>query len=786
MEGLSIDLRTIYQSIASIEAANRRMDTITSSDLVQTKAAILKAINQLRVYQFLKDHPDFQDLKVIDFLRSVNESKRQPLAYVDSDIRMLELPAKARNIISASKSGSRKATVSVNVLGGGTLSGLTDDFGPQNILNPNLKNFWADVMSTQAPVRQNYQASWGMYEAHGVVAEATINFSHVDRVNNLKILPFSEFPYNIIDICYKETSDSATWNTLPSFSINYATEDWVEYDFTFIPIHQLKIVIEQPNYIRRVSSIPESIMRKNQLWSLLQKSAITRTLHELDLTTSQTGKIAVEPEQLRYLMAIDNLDSQLANATFIGERHTEFQDYARYLEVVSKVVDQISPGVGNEVREVMQGAGSDTPDPVHTMISYDYLFGIRTVQLSSVTYNTHAYYESPEFITNGTILEAQLETEETHPSFTENDGVATYRRTSIEYEIETSPNTRFPIVPLNEINALTPIVKDELVNLSNGVGKLRFAAEGNSVTVRRNGKRVSMLDVTVSGRDIYVTNADKSATYTATYAVSDSATKVRFDEELDSVRLLKPEEFSGTDTDNKIVLKYYPYIIYEIVRDTTRWTKNENESKWSWSPDFYPVASGTVSLTNGSTTVVLTKNDVTDSGFTTLSFLDSSHLKIWIQETGETLDLAHNPPVAPTDTICYLSEPYTGDTISATRFIAGRTVTYDNQVFGLNVDTYEPIQVYVDNVKAINKTNYFSHEHPALSSSSPGETQYEYIQAGKVLYFNGPVKGNITVTYSWLTQYLKLVATLRCNVPVATFFTPKVDSISIRVKTTEL
>ena len=80
------------------------------------------------------------------------------------------------------------------------------------------------------------------------MAEVTLDFSHVERVNNLKVLPFSEFPYDIIDVAYRESATTNEWHTLPNFSIVKAVEDWVEFDFTYIAVDQLNYILENKIY----------------------------------------------------------------------------------------------------------------------------------------------------------------------------------------------------------------------------------------------------------------------------------------------------------------------------------------------------------------------------------------------------------------------------------------------------------------------------------------------------------------------------------------------------------
>jgi len=773
---LGIDLRTLYENIVALEAANKQLDQVVNSDLLTTKSAILKAINQMRVYQFLKEYPDYQDLKVVDFIRSVNETSRRPFAFVDPHVRVLELPARFVDRVSMSRQDYRRTKVETRHYGGGIPGGFGSEFSGDNVLDSNPKTFWAELVTLGSPTRVDYKASWGLYRANGVVGEIILTLSNSTRANNLKLLPFSEFPYHIIDVSYKESTAAKDWISIPNFTLRKSVDDWVEFDFPYIAVAQLRISIEQPNYVRGIYVLPKEVIHRNAVWSQIHASVFRQEVHETELSTAELGLVEAEPEQLAYLSALSLADEAAGRVDLGGERQTTYRDYSRILDSFQKSVDGVAPGVSNEVREPIEGGKSSVEREVVQLTRYEYMYGIKIVELSNVLYETHAYYESAPFATGGTVTEVQLETDEVHPSFT--DGLGTYRKTSVEWEIEVAPDVRFPIVPVTDIVGSNYIVRDEWVKLRGETGSLRFTPASGSAVIRKNGRRVPMTSTNVSGKNVTVAGATPNAIYTATYYVNSSDVTLDIDSRLNSTRLLTPEEFDGTDKDNAIHLKFYPYIVYEIVRDRSLWTRlNERQAKWTWTPEFFPISGGTIQLTNDSAAVV-----GTNTLFTSLDDASAYSLKLYRESTGEVLDIAS----ITDDTNLTLSENYTGPSGSGLLYIAGRTVTHDGITWGLNLQNYEPIQVFVDDIRANNLTDYYAREHPAFGSSTDSD-QYDFIHSGRSLYFNKPISGRkIRVNYSWLMQYLKLVATLRDHVPVQTFLTPKVDSARIRIKSTEL
>ena len=88
--------------------------------------------------------------------------------------------------------------------------------------------------------------------------------------------------------------------------------------------------------------------------------------------------------------------------------------------------------------------------------------------------------------------------------------------------------------------------------------------------------------------------------------------------------------------------------------------------------------------------------------------------------------------------------------------------------------------VYVAGQEAKNITDYVTLVHPAFSVGSNKDSDVEYIHAGKTLYFNQDLTGKeIRVYYNWLTEYVKILGTLRFNGQVNPNLTPKVNEIRL-------
>jgi hypothetical protein len=115
-------------------------------------------------------------------------------------------------------------------------------------------------------------------------------------------------------------------------------------------------------------------------------------------------------------------------------------------------------------------------------------------------------------------------------------------------------------------------------------------------------------------------------------------------------------------------------------------------------------------------------------------------------------------------------------------------VTIDGISYGAAAERYyEPIRVLVNGVLAKNITDYRNGYHPAFVDVPGQALVYQFIHVGRKLYFNRPIKGaTIEVSYRWMTQYVKLIATLRGHQPVFNPYTPELVNCRIRMKTSRL
>lgn len=809
-----IDLFSLYQSMLETDGADIYSGELTREKFLQTRSAILKVINEVRLYQFLKANPEYQDAKFINFHAALNESTSKPLAVVDSDVRLLELAPRVKDVQSRANFDLRTTRVSIETLGA-EANGYHKDFAPSRMLDSNPESFWADVAMSDGPIKQTYAPSGDAglgttIDCDGVLVHVYLTLSHAAISNNIRILPFGEFPVRVVDLAYKESSAQDTWVVVPGFEVEDETLDWIEVSFEPRTVAQLRITLEQRNYVLNTYHLPERLVRNALLWQQLSQDSADNTISQIQLSTKDESELLIHPTDISKLQILEDFKDELGNAGLPLSRERQFSLGAEQIKAAAASLAKIKPELADDVLGPVTGDKVTTTNKIVTVRKYEYLYGIRSVELANITYQPLGNYSSQKFSSTSTILDISLTTEEKHPK--SDDGLGEYFRTSTEWEVEIGRDRKYAIAPRNwEVNGEL-VVPDEYLRFDRGTktAVTRLPISDKATVLRRNGERVPLDHYTVTALDVtdpYTTTTvepalrgrnsqpiatqvgrgvvsiindrsfDANAVYTLQYVAQPGSDVLQIDGVLNSTSLIEPEVFQETNRQQAIVLSRVPYIDYSIVNSDEWSRENLLDAKWKFVPGLPNYKTGTITAAYGSPTI-------TGSGTLFLTGLDTTKTNALRVEGDDSiykiLSVNGNGSIT-------LAETYKGTSGSGLSYVAGEYFESDGYLYAFDQIVYEPIRVYVNDVKAYSLTDYEALEHQAFTDKPKSGRQYQFIHSGNLLYFNAPIsRAKIEVYYSYLAEYVKVNATLRCNIPVATVLSPKVNSIRVELKTNKL
>jgi hypothetical protein len=810
---LYIDLVSLYTSLTESSGADVYVGELSREKFLQTKAGILKIINEVRLYQFLKAYPDYQDAKFVNFHSALNETEKTPVAAVDLDVRLLELAPRVSVNQSRERFDLRSTEVEIETLGA-VAAGFHQDFAPRRMLDANPESFWADLAMADGPILQDYSPSGdgglgNKVVADGVLVHVYLTMSSAAVANNIKLLPFGEFPVQVIDLAYKESTAQDQWQMIPGFQVEDATLDWIEVNFDPKTIASIRVTLLQRNYRLSTYHLPEHLVRNALLWQQIGQEAADNSIIQVPLSNAQTNQLTLHPSDIATLQVVDDFNQALQSETLSPARERQFDMNSKLVRAATDSLAKIRPDMADDVLFPALGEKVSKVNKVVTIHKYEYIYGLRSVEVNNIRYEPLGHYSTQRFAPDSTVLEVSLTTEERHPTLS--DGIGTFYKTSTEWEIELSKDRKFAIAPKNWEVEGEIIVPDEYLQFDrvSRTAITRLPISDKATVLRRNGERVDLSKYSISTlvvEDPYtissvepanrVRNAtpvctqvgrgvvtitdpaafDSGAVYTLQYVAQSGAEIITVDGTLNSTALLEPEVFQSTNREHAIVLSRVPYIDYGIV-NSDRWVRDDLlDAKWKFNPTKANYKTGTVSLT--------AVDVVTGLDTLWLTGLDTSKTNAF-RKVGDPS--FYKISQVNSDTGLTLAEIYKGVTGNGLEYMVGEYFESDGIMYAFENSVYEPIRIYVNDVKAYNLTDYDSLEHPAFTEKPQSGKQYQYIQAGNIIYFNAPIENaKIEVYYSWLTEYIKVNSVLRCNIPVATFLTPQVNSLRVEMKTSKL
>lgn len=846
MEEVFMDLNALYATVNDIYNQSKKQSIILGSDYQKSRATIEKLINDVKVYSLRTRNPEFNEVKLIDFNASANASKRGPTASVNPNVRLLELKPLATTRSHLINRASRATKIYTKTYSQGLKGDLNTTFPPENMVDQKTESFWGTLVLADNPVSQIYEKSSSSGTSYkvsvdGPVVEVYFKFSHVEKINTIKILPFSEYPIRILDISYRPNKSSQIFVPIKDFTES-TTLDWEEYNFSPIICAEVRITIGQENYKRLSYLLPRSVVTNTDIFNNILKQRaskiISSNIEDSDFSLYVINSVS------SYQNALDSLQDLYKDYGLDITIQPNIEYFTNFDKLLKLVYSKFSE---DQIKTLSSTLLSNEPmqQPDSGLVNlnkYEYLLGIREVELNYQLYYPVGYYESESFDPQATVSEVQIEVDERHTDV-ETEWQSDFRKTSTEWEVDIGDNRSIPIHPRNIVDAVDgiPAVKDERIDFDlttykaytrlGGYYSFPYRLKKNSYVVPPEAYNAVRITGSIPKIEITLTGEwfDPFSIYTIDYAVDRDSYRLPILDRFNSEPVLEPEIFDKVESNNEIFLSRFPYINYEIINSTGYFVKDEVESTWNYKTPQKDIFSGLARVTptitdnlgnivqqgnitgflisgnwgpqSGVLPPVLTGNpSISNSYFGEikgiefgyyLKVMDSSvYAEISSFHTGDGFIL--KSPIVVTEEQCRtwdalatgyvfsgsLASPVSG--LLNAEYSIGVGVKTDGNVYVLSDLTYSPITVLIGDKQAKNITNYETLEHPAFTISTSKANNIEYIQAGKKIYFNQKIdQKEIKVYYNWLTEYIKILGTLKFNGPINPDLTPKVNEIRV-------
>lgn len=852
MEEIFLDLNALYDNIDQLAKTIIQQGVTINSEYIKSRAAVQKLINDVRVFSFRKKYPEFNEVKFIDFNTSKNTSAKFPKAEINSNTRLLQLKPLDSSRIHLTNRTARATTIYTKTYSQGIKGTLSKDFPPEKMVDQRPETFWGNLVMSDAPVSQIYEVSSrsgtsSRIAVEGPITEIFFRFSHAEKINTIKLIPFAEYPIKIIDVAYRPTASSQILYTIDDFTSS-STLDWEEYNFSPVFATEVKITIAQENYKKVNYFLPKRTVVSTDLFQRIFEKRANDISNGAVVDSDNTISFLKTVDS--YQLAISSLEELLSNSDLDITLQTDIEYYDDFLQLLEEVYSDLDPEKAKALVERLTSVEVFQQEDQEDLIEiskYEYILGIREVEIGYQVYAPTSYYASEQFTTQATVSQIQIEVSDRHVPF-KTQWEDRYQKTSIEWDIDLGDGRRLPIHPRNIVDDidLIPAAKDERLEFDLS-SKVAFTRHGGYYATAYRLKKEGVLIPTEAYTTVKTTGAvprlrveliddawyNESSIYTIDYAVDVSSYDLDILGRFQSKPLDNPEIYTETGPDNDITLEKYPYINYEVVNLTGAFEKSATESIWTFTTPQENAVTGQITIFP---TILDDVGNIIQTGSITGQTVEG----VWGPQSGlGPLALSTNVDLSPAyfgeiNGISYgyflrvmdnsilteiesfsdvneflLKTPaqvtvsdlkrwdslstgdvFGGDLSSLATTTGNLTVNYvigvgvktDDQLFAISDVTYRPMTITIGGQEAKNITNYETLRHPAFSIANNTDSDYEYIQAGKKVYFNQPVNNQeIKVDYRWITEYVQLLATLKCNKSINPDLTPKVNDVKILI-----
>lgn len=181
--------------------------------------------------------------------------------------------------------GQKMAVIKINKQLG---SGLINMKNPVNTLDKaidtDMESYWEETILSDQPIRVELDAETYYKVGFGAVCELEVVFNSIVEINELTMLPFGQFPLEIIAIRYynsdqpddEEALILSTKSDLTSIEIVGPTKgnglgssmisDNISYQFPAVAAKRLRIILNQQHYIKNSFVYDKKETEKNNMW----------------------------------------------------------------------------------------------------------------------------------------------------------------------------------------------------------------------------------------------------------------------------------------------------------------------------------------------------------------------------------------------------------------------------------------------------------------------------------------------------------------------------------------
>ena len=469
-----MDLCTVFSTVNEVDQTINKHKKINESVINTLKIQVAKANDSLdnlegmlqekynsnNFTESFRDMSGFEEDQSFYTDRFGEQLSLSYRAYFDKFNEGITLPYISKNNTLIHSNGTSFADIRINKqLGSGIGKLVNERTGIKKAIDTSTDTYWSETISCDSPMRVELPGVSDVTpgEIHyygiknGAVCEIEIRMENMTVINEVSLIPYGEYPFEIVAIRYYETDDITESvkeivfkNNPDNLLSNKVLRGPTSFKFQDVYCKKLRVLINQIHYTKEIFICSTNDTAKNEIWlnatSGIQPSLVGKEM----FVPLYNDKASVDPA---WVMMSKN----------------------------AKSVKDIN------VESLLYG-GADKRKHIS---KYNYTYGFYNIGVYNNDFQDVGVFISKPINAHGSIKAITLESSEQHPE------VLGGTHTDIEYYISYG-NGWLPILPLN-----VSIVKSELLLQAPNVGvghcKLRFKAK-NILSVNVNSMPLTYMD----------------------------------------------------------------------------------------------------------------------------------------------------------------------------------------------------------------------------------------------------------------------------------------------------
>lgn len=567
MQETFVDLGAMFAQDNIIDSTISVHRNLNIAAITDVQVALNTVANDVAVYQIVNNNKDGINSAIFNSFYKNDNTYSDPIyeTFLDTDTNSITLPQGTVND-ALNINGLSMADISTTTYGGGIKGILSNNQAtPEQAIDGSNSTFWAEVIMSPQPITQTYNGS----TVFGPVCEILITLYRIELVNYVRFSPFSRYPLSVLYIYYRSNVNGSWINLDITPQTSTAVMDFYFNDVT---VKQIKIVINQQSPGVNTYQIPQSQINNSLLWQQIANDELSIVDESSTVTSSVQDMLDYTPGWQAFTDASQGYKDNLINIGY-PDNYVHTKDITPSMFKAATQQITATTDTGAEVLSVqLYNTSAVGNDSLVTTRMYEYVYGAYNIDVKKIWYVDTGIYVSPVYKSPGTVIEAELDTNDYSPE-----------DSTIEYQLSTRTGEWHNIIPNG---GSTQVLGERLVpNPSTLAATLRFPASGDPTNVYENALPMASGTYTWSLPSNTVTIGESSyiaaASYTVDYFPASGAPATSMVNFLGDALVTEEEIYTGQPSDQfKVTTDHYPFINYAIINDTS------NAIGPSGSPDF--------------------------------------------------------------------------------------------------------------------------------------------------------------------------------------------------------